>query len=148
MKAPRLIVAIIGIVACSSCAHVRPQNKAEIPYEFAYVANEGEQVIRFLQDLELGLQRAPGLAWSGATRQPPIALLNRDALMIWVKKSWLGQGKGVRYLVEFRTVWEHPPFDGTLLVTSAGGCPQDQLSRCLEKVATDALKAGKKLPKY
>src|SRR5712671_449599 len=94
----RLIVAIVGVVACSGCAHLRPQ-KSPIPYEFFY-GGQGQSVvgpsssplpgqsIQFLQDLQIALQRTSGLAWSGATRQPPTGPLNRDALLIYLKSSW------------------------------------------------------------
>jgi hypothetical protein len=157
MKAARLIVAIC-IVASWSCAHIPPQKTPTdaqqeppaIPYEFGYVGNQGEQLTLFLQELEHRLRQAPGLAWSGENRQPPISPLNPDALMVFVKHSLLERDGVVRYVVEFKTVGggnnPNPQMDGVVLGTSIGSCEQVQLSECLNAVVNGAREAGKKLP--
>jgi hypothetical protein len=108
---------------------------------------EGEQVTPFLQDLMSALKNDPRLVSRAAARRLPQPM-DPDALMIFLKRSWLENGNVVRYSVEFRTVTEqNRPFTGTLLGTSTDGCLRDQLSPCMEKVIAAAIKAGQKLPK-
>jgi hypothetical protein len=142
MKASRLIFAIVGIVASSSCAHLRPL-KNPVPYELSCAGNQGDQVIRFLEELVFALRRAPGLAWSGPNPEPWTGPLNRDALIVLHPE--IMAGKREHYPVFGRVPNRRPAFDGTVLATSTGACPRGQLALCIEKVVADAGRAGKKL---
>lgn len=146
----RRAAAFVAVLGLASCVHVAHRQTGPIPYELWYVGLDPNDAVtrRFLRELSPSLTHATGLQ----IRQQPT--LERGALLIWLReKVRLEEGNDpnthvrLRYRVELRAANGQPVDRAEFLAISSGTCWADQLDKCMGRIASDARRAARRLPR-
>ena len=144
---------VLAVLAPVSCAHPAPKTaavisatfSAPVPYSFWQTGGMSDETesMQLIQALQRTLPTWPGLhdvnQGSGDT----------CTLMVWFRIAWAERRNDPRspltYLVQFRKSSKHPPDSGELVGESHRQCSVDKIAQCAQRIAEDAVQAGRRI---